>query len=84
MLFAIIISIIFSLNDPLLNKKEYDKDYKTLKNIVNYIRKKDSDLYRIAIDYKNEGFINQIFDNSSVYTSTIYSSLNNKNYSNFY
>ena len=84
MLFAIIISIIFSLNDPLLKKKEYDRDYKTLKNIVNYIRKKDSDLYRIAIDYKNEGFINQIFDNSSVYTSTIYSSLNNKNYSNFY
>lgn len=84
MLLVITVSVIFSLNDPLVDKKTFDKDYQSLKNIVNYIRKNDKSLYRIAIDYKNEAFINQIFDNSEVLISTIYSSLNNKNYSNFY
>ena len=84
MLLVITVSIIFSLNDPLVDKKTFDKDYQSLKNIVNYIKKNDKSLYRIAIDYKNEAFINQIFDNSEVLISTIYSSLNNKNYSNFY
>lgn len=84
MLLVITVSVIFSLNDPLVDKKTFDKDYQSLKNIVNYIKKNDKSLYRIAIDYKNETFINQIFDNSEVLISTIYSSLNNKNYSNFY
>ena len=84
MLLVITVSVIFSLNDPLVDKKTFDKDYQSLKNIVNYIKKNDKSLYRIAIDYKNEAFINQIFDNSEVLISTIYSSLNNKNYSNFY
>ena len=84
MFLVISICLIFSLNDPLVDKKTFDKDYQSLKNIVNYIRKNDKSLYRIAIDYKNEAFINQIFDNSEVLISTIYSSLNNKNYSNFY
>lgn len=84
MFLVITVSIIFSLNDPLVDKKTFDKDYQSLKNIVNYIKKNDKSLYRIAIDYKNEAFINQIFDNSEVLISTIYSSLNNKNYSNFY
>ena len=81
---VISVCLIFSLNDPLVDKKTFDKDYQSLKNIVNYIKKNDKSLYRIAIDYKNEAFINQIFDNSEVLISTIYSSLNNKNYSNFY
>ena len=84
MFLVISICLIFSLNDPLVDKKTFDKDYQSLKNIVNYIKKNDKSLYRIAIDYKNEAFINQIFDNSEVLISTIYSSLNNKNYSNFY
>ena len=84
MLLVITVSVIFSLNDPLVDKKTFDKDYQSLKNIVNYIKENDKSLYRIAIDYKNEAFINQIFDNSEVLISTIYSSLNNKNYSNFY
>ena len=84
MFLVITVSVIFSLNDPLVDKKTFDKDYQSLKNIVNYIKKNDKSLYRIAIDYKNEAFINQIFDNSEVLISTIYSSLNNKNYSNFY
>ncbi len=84
MFLVISICLIFSLNDPLVDKKTFDKDYQSLKNIVNYIKENDKSLYRIAIDYKNEAFINQIFDNSEVLISTIYSSLNNKNYSNFY
>lgn len=84
MLISIVIAIVFSLNDSLVNKKSFDKDYDKLKRIVNYIRKNDDSLYRIAIDYKNEAFINQIFDNSNYLTSTIYSSLHNRIYSNFY
>ena len=84
MLISIVIAMVFSLNDSLVNKKSFDKDYDKLKRIVNYIRKNDDSLYRIAIDYKNEAFINQIFDNSNYLTSTIYSSLHNRIYSNFY
>lgn len=84
MLISIVMAIIFSLNDPLVDKKSFDKDYSTLKKIVDYIRKEDNSLYRIAIDYKNEAYINQIFENPSYLTSTIYSSLHNRNYSYFY
>ena len=84
MLISIVMAIIFSLNDPLVDKKSFDKDYSTLKKIIDYIRKEDNSLYRIAIDYKNEAYINQIFENPSYLSSTIYSSLHNRNYSYFY
>lgn len=86
----IIIMIIFILSSftfcYLINEKEYFvlkdtylKQYDNSKELIDLITKNDKEFYRISNNYESNENANNIYENINYFSSTIYSSLSNKN-----
>lgn len=70
-------------DDKLVLKKENDNKLNKINEVINYITDLDDDYYRINLNL-GATYNNRTFNNFKYYSTTIYSSIFNMNYSNFY
>lgn len=78
------ICLIANLQDQLMTKNDINNsETKTTKELINYITKEDTNLYRINNLVSPKDNINQV-TNINEYKATLYSSTSNKNYKDFY
>ena len=83
-LFSFGICLISNLNDTLVIKDFYYKNYDNVKDMINVITSEDKSFYRINNQIGKKTTPNEIYGNIDYYSSTIYSSLSNQKYNNFY
>ena len=83
LVFSFVVSYGNSLTDNLVVKKEFDKEYINTKQVIDKIIEKDDGLYRINT-YLGQDTNNNIYGNINNNMVTVYSSLSNQEYNEFY
>ena len=81
---CILSSLLVGFQDKLVLKRTYKNSYKEMQEVINYITDKDNSFYRISNNEYVAENPNRIFGNINYRTSTVYSSLSNQEYNNFY
>mgnify|MGYP004538760055 FL=1 len=71
-------------SDELVLKYTTKENEKIVKNSLNEITENDHDFYRISNDLDISETVNKIYNNINYYQSTIYSSVSNQIYNEFY
>lgn len=83
-IFAFFLSYFTSYtNDNLIVKKESVEELDKINNVIDYITESDDNYYRTNLNLGAK-YNNRIFHNFKYYSTTIYSSIYNMNYNNFY
>ena len=83
LLFAYGVSYGISTRDKLVDAEQFNNNYTNNRGVINYILKRDNDYFRINT-YLGAYTNNNIYENMNNYMSTVYSSLSNIEYNNFY
>lgn len=83
-IFTIISSFALNASDGLVLKYTSKHNEEILKNDIGLITTTDDTFYRISNELDKNEYPNRIFDNINYYNGTIYSSISNQNYNQFY